>query len=338
MDKNNEWFTMEKTLFVDILREKKLMLPPLSGYTDYPYRKILAKFKPPFITTEMVNARAVIENNKNTAERLKKEEGPHLRGVQLLGKDPKYMKKAAITIRNLGFDYIDINMGCTVRKVISKGEGISLMKNEDLACKIVKTVSEAVDVPVTVKLRAGFSKESINVVSLSKKLEDAGAAAVTIHGRTGEKKFNPKMDLNVIRDVAEALFIPVIANGGIFSSDDAKNALIKTGASAVMPGRGIIGNPWLITEILYGFSKESFISPSLKERKDVCIEHVKSNCSYYGVRNGVCKMRKIVARYFPLAKNLKFLKVDMQNAKTVDEIFSILNKIKEVDTVWIYER
>ena len=328
---------MEKTLFVDILREKKLMLPPLSGYTDYPYRKILAKFKPPFITTEMVNARAVIENNKNITERLKKEEGPHLRGVQLLGKDPKYMKKAAITIRNLGFDYIDINMGCTVRKVVSKGEGISLMKNEDLACKIVKTVSEAVDVPVTVKLRAGFSKDSINVVSLSKKLEDAGAAAVTIHGRTGEKKFSPKMDLNVIRDVAEALFIPVIANGGIFSSDDAKNALIKTGASAVMPGRGIIGNPWLITEILYGFSDESFMSPSLKERKDVCIEHVRSNCSYYGVRNGVCKMRNIVARYFPLAKNLKFLKVDMQNAKTVDEIFSILNKVKEVDTVWTYE-
>ena len=329
---------MKKSLFVDILQKKKLMLPPLSGYTDYPYRKILAKFKPPFITTEMVNARAFFENNKKTTERLQKEEGNHFRGVQLLGKDPNYMKKAAIAIENLGFDYVDINMGCTVRKVVSKGEGISLMKNEDLACEIVKTVSEAVDVPVTVKLRTGLSKESINVVSLSKKLEDSGAAAVTIHGRTGEKKFNPKMDLNVIRDAAESVSIPVIANGGIFSADDAKNALSRTGASAVMPGRGIIGNPWLITEIRYGFSEESFISPNLKERKEVCIEHVKNNCSYYGARAGVCKMRKIVARYFPLAKNLKLLKIDMQNAKTEDEIFSILNRVKEVDTSWIYER
>lgn len=329
---------MKSSLFVDILKDKKLMLPPLSGYTDYPYRKILAKFKPPFITTEMVNARAFFENNKKTTERLQKEEGNHFRGVQLLGKDPSYMKKAAIAIENLGFDYIDINMGCTVRKVVSKGEGISLMKNEDLACKIVKTISEAVNIPVTVKLRTGLSKESINAVSLSKKLEESGAEAITIHGRTGEKKFNPKMDLNVIRDAVDALSIPVIANGGIFSAGDAKNALCKTGALAVMPGRGIIGNPWLITEILYAFSKKSFISPNLKERKDVCIEHVKSSCNYYGSRNGVCKMRKIVARYFPLAKNLKFLKVDMQNAKTVDEIFSILNRIKEVDSIYIYER
>jgi len=329
---------MEKSLFVDILKEKKLMLPPLSGYTDYPFRKILAKFKPPFITTEMVNARAFFENNKKTTERLQKEEGSHFRGVQLLGKDPSYMKKAAIAIENLGFDYVDINMGCTVRKVVSKGEGISLMNNEDLACKIVQTISETVNIPVTIKLRTGLSKESINVVSLSKKLEKSGATAITIHGRTGEKKFNPKMDLNVIQDAVEVLSIPVIANGGIFSADDAQNALSRTGASAVMPGRGIIGNPWLITEILSAFSKKSFISPSLKERMDVCIEHVKSNCSYYGARNGVCKMRKIVARYFPLAKNLKLLKVDMQNAKTVDEIFSILNRIKEVDSIYIYER
>ena len=329
---------MEKSLFVDILKEKKLLLPPLSGYTDYPYREILARFKPPFITTEMVNARAFFENNKKTIERLKKEEGTHFRGVQLLGKDPSYMKKAAIAIEELGFDYVDINMGCTVRKVVSKGEGISLMKNEDLACIIVQTISDVVNIPVTVKLRTGFSKESINVISLSKKLEESGAIAITIHGRSGEKKFNPKMDLKIIGDAVEALSIPVIANGGIFSADDAKNALSKTGAMAVMPGRGIIGNPWLIPEILNGLSKKKIKYPTLEERKKICIEHVNNNCNHYGERTGVSKMRKIVARYFPLAKNIKLLKVDMQNAKTVNEIFSILNRIKEVDTSWIYER
>jgi len=169
------------------------MLPPLSGYTDYPYRQILAKFKPPFITTEMVNARAVVEGNQRTIQMLKKVTGSHFNGAQLLGKDPNFMAKAAKIIEDRGFDYVDINMGCTVRKVISKGEGVSLMKDEVLACKIVKTVSNAVDIPVTVKLRTGFCQQSINVISLSQKLACSGAAAITIHGRTGEKKFQGLM-------------------------------------------------------------------------------------------------------------------------------------------------
>ena len=327
---------MKKSLFTKILREKKLMLPPLSGYTDYPYRQILAKFKPPFITTEMVNARAVVEGNRRTIQMLKKVDGHHFNGVQLLGKDPDYMAKAAKITEDMGFDYVDINMGCTVKKVISKGEGVSLMKDEMLACKITKAVSNTVDIPVTVKLRIGFCQQSINVISLSQKLACSGAAAMTIHGRTGEKKFGLPLDFHQIREVTGILSIPIIANGGVFTGADAQNILIKTGVAAVMPGRGILGNPWIISEIMCTFSDNVFTFPTLQEKKDICAEHICNMCEYYGEKQGILKMRRIMPRYFFLCRRLKFLKRDVQMAEVTSDIFALLDRIKEVNDVWIY--
>jgi tRNA-dihydrouridine synthase B len=289
------------------------MLPPLSGYTDYPYRQILAKFEPPFITTEMVNARAVVEGNQRTVQMLKKVIGSHFNGAQLLGKDPNFMAKAAKIIENMGFDYVDINMGCTV------------------------TVSNAVDIPVTVKLRTGFCQQSINVISLSQKLACSGAAAITIHGRTGEKKFGNPLNIHQMREVASTLSIPVIANGGVFSGIDAQNMLLQTGAVAVMPGRGILGNPWIIPEILCNFSGDIFTFPTLQEKKDICAEHIHNVCEFYGEKFGVLKMRRIVFLYFSSCRYLKSLKNDIHMAETIDDIHVLLHKIKEVDGVWIYE-
>jgi len=329
---------MKKSLFTKILREKKLMLPPLSGYTDYPYRQILAKFKPPFITTEMVNARAVVEGNQRTIQMLRLVTGSHLNGAQLLGKDPNIMAKAAKTIEDIGFDYIDINMGCTVRKVISKGEGVSLMKDEVLASKIVKTVSNTVDIPVTVKLRTGFCQKSINVISLSKKLASYGVAAITIHGRTGEKKFGKPLNITQMRETASNLLIPVIVNGGVFSGIDAQNMLLQTGAVAVMPGRGILGNPWIIPEILCNFSGDIFTFPTLQEKKDICTEHIYNVCEFYGEKFGVIKLRRIVFLYFSSCIYLKSLKNDLQKAEVVSDIYSLLDRIKEINGIWVYGR
>jgi len=328
---------MKKSLFTKILQEKKLMLPPISGYTDYPYRQILKKFKPPFITTEMVNSRAVVEGNKKTIQMLRQVTGSHFNGAQLLGKDPKFMLKAAKIIEDNGFDYVDINMGCTVKKVISKGEGVSLMKNEELACRIVKTISNKIDIPVTVKLRTGFCQQSINVVSLSKKLASSGADAITIHGRTGEKKFGKNISIHQTRKAAKILSIPVIANGGIFSGIDAQNILLKTGAVAVMPGRGIIGNPWIIPDIQSNFSGNIFNFPTLQQKKDICIEHIQNACEFYGEKLGVIKMRRIVFLYFTSCKYLKSLKNDVQRAETICDMYTILNRIKEVNDIWVYE-
>jgi len=327
---------MKKAEFTKVLCKKKLLLPPLSGYTDYPYRQILASFSPPFITTEMVNARAVIEGNKKTHSMLKKEEGTHFKGAQLVGKDPDVMAKAALIIERLGFDYVDINMGCTVKKVISKGQGVALMKDETLACNIVETISSTVDIPVTVKMRTGFSKDSINVVSLSQKLEDCGAVSIAIHGRTGEKKFAAKLNRSLIRDVSQSVSIPVVANGGI-TGINAKDVLSETGAAAVMPGRAVIGNPWIIGEILCSFSNGSYDAPLLDEKKKIVSDHVTNLCNYYGEKSGVLKMRRILPRYFLSCSHLNCLKSDVKEINTISDVELLLKRIRNVNGRFIYE-
>jgi tRNA-dihydrouridine synthase B len=320
---------MTSALYVRILIQKKLLLPPLSGYTDFPYRSILARFQPPFITTEMANARAVVSNNRRTQEILKIADGPHQNGVQLVGSDPSYMKKAALKVQDLGFDYIDINMGCTVRRVASRGEGVSLMKEEARACAIVSSIASTVSVPVTCKLRLGMTRQHINVLALSTRLVKAGAIALTIHGRTGEKKFGIPVDFTIVREVAEKLSVPVVANGGICTGADAVSVLQSSRAAAIMPGRALIGNPWLITEIYHTFAHTRYRSPSLAEKKDVCLEHLRLLVDFYGERSAVHKMRSIVPHYFSSCLFLKRLKRDVHRAEHAQDIHRLLNHLYE---------
>lgn len=329
---------MEPSLFVKILKEKKLLLPPLSGYTDYPYRVILARFNPPFLITEMANARAIVQNNRRTMQILKMVEGAQYNGVQLVGSIPEYMEKAAKIVEQLGFDYIDINMGCTARKVACRGEGVSLMKNEGNACAIVAAVAGAVDVPVTCKMRLGVSKQSMNVLSLAQKLVGAGATALTIHGRSGEKKFGVPLDRNIIKETASSLFVPVIANGSIYTGLDARKVIQETGAAAVMPGRGLLGNPWMIPEILDTLSDQRFTPPSIQQKKEVCLEHLDLLVDFYGERRAVLKMRSILPHYFSSCLFLKDLKKDVQEITTTREIPVLLERIQDDGMSAVYRR
>jgi tRNA-dihydrouridine synthase B len=320
---------MKSSVFKKILCEKKLLLPPLSGYTDYPFRVILARFNPPFIITEMANARAIVQKNRRTMQILKIAEGNHYNGVQLVGSIPEYMRKAAEIVQDLGFDYIDINMGCTARKVTCRGEGVSLMKNEMNASEIVAAIAGAVDVPVTCKMRLGVSKQSLNVLSLSQKLVDAGATALTIHGRSGEKKFGVPLDRNIIKKTVTKLSVPVIANGSIYTGIDAQQMIQGTGAAAVMPGRGLLGNPWLIPEILSKLSNKRYSPPPLQQKKEICLEHVALLVDFYGERRAVLKMRSILPHYFSSCLFLKELKKDVQQIKTAREIPLLLGRLSE---------
>jgi tRNA-dihydrouridine synthase B len=328
---------MKSSVFVKTLKEKKLLLPPLSGYTDYPFRVILAGFHPPFITTEMANARAIVQGNRRTMQILQIAEGKHHNGVQLVGSIPEYMAKAAKIVETLGFDFIDINMGCTARKVACRGEGISLMKHEKVACNIVSEVASVVSVPVTCKLRLGATKHSQNVVSLSQQLVDAGAVALTIHGRSGEKKYGMPVDVSVIKQTAESLSVPVVANGGIYTGKDAQKIMHLTGASAVMPGRGLIGNPWIVTEIVSTLSNKKFTSPRLKLKKDVCLSHLDLLVTFYGERRAVLKMRSILPHYFSSCFFLKELKHDVQQMTSAKDIPSLLNRISDSGKNIAYE-
>jgi len=329
---------MKTPAFIKHLREAKLMLPPLTGFTDYPYRVILSDFNPPCLTTEMINARALLHKNHRTLMMIKRIPESIFQGVQLLGKDAVSMAHAAEIVKSLGFDYIDINMGCTIKKVVSRGEGVALMGDEQRACDVLEAVCGAVDLPVTVKLRIGLSKKKINVLRLSGKLVDAGAVALVVHGRSGEKKFSSMVELDVISGVVGSVSVPVFANGGVFSGDDAEKVLAVTGAAGVMPGRGLIGNPWLVSEILCRFSGKKFLPPSLYERKNVCEIHTKELCDFYGERRGVLLMRKILPRYFSSTVHIKELKHDVQSITKKSDVYVILNHILENGSQWFYKK
>ncbi|MDP2901350.1 MAG: tRNA-dihydrouridine synthase [Candidatus Bathyarchaeota archaeon] len=320
---------MGRTRFLDRLVESKLMLPPLAGYTDPPFRTILAKYDPPFIVTEMINATAIIHRGAKTLRMMEKPVGTCLNGVQLVGSEPSVMGEAAAVVESLGFDYVDINMGCTINKVAGSGAGISLMRDEERAYRIASAVVDKINIPLTCKIRLGATKQSLNATSLTRRLVAAGVTAIAVHGRSGEKKFGLPVDYEGIKEVVEASAVPVVANGGIFTGNDAVAMLNRTGAAAVMPGRGIIGNPWLIEEIRCAFSETSYSPPSLDERKNVCIAHLRELCEFYGEESGVLNMRKILPQYFSGYYHAKDLKRDVEKVKVFSDVETLLGRLNE---------
>ena len=321
---------MTNRSFIKFLRRDKLLLPPLSGYTDYPFRCILSLFHPNGICTEMVNARAVIEQNSKTLERIRREPGDHSKGAQLVGSNPSEMGEAARILQENGFEYIDINMGCTVRKVVSKGQGVALMKDEPLAEKIVAKICSLVSVPVTVKMRSGVSESAKNAVSLAKKLEQVGVSAITVHGRSGQMKFGKHVDYQIIKEVVDAVDLPVVANGGV-DGDTYLDILKCTGAAAVMPGRSIIGNPWIIDRIRKSHTQMNYHPPPLSEKKDILRNHLNVQCQFYGEYTGVRRFRTILPKYFRFCQNLNELKAEVTKMNNSFDVLRLLERIQLCD-------
>lgn len=311
------------------LLESRLMLPPLAGYTDHPYRCILAGFHPPFICTEMVSPHGIIHRNPKVMRSLELIEGPHLSGVQLVGDDPQAMAEATRIVESIGYDYVDINMGCTVAAVTRSGAGVSLMRSQEKAIGVARAVADAVSISVTCKMRLGASSGNMNAVQLSMGLADAGVSAITIHGRSGDKKFGLPVDYDGIRAVVEAVDVPVVANGGIFTGRDALVMAERTGATAVMPGRGLIGNPWLVTEIRSAFTGEAYAPPSLEERKEVCLRHLRTLCGFYGEQKGVIAMRRVLHEYFSGCHRLYALKHEMLRVTSYNDVQALLDRVHE---------
>jgi tRNA-dihydrouridine synthase B len=327
---------MKHLHFLERIRGSKLLMPPLAGYTDPPYRAVMTRFNPPFIVTEMISASAIVRRGVKTLQMMKKVGDACLKGVQLVGEDPTVMSEAATVVEDLGFDYVDINMGCTIGKVARSGAGISLMKDECRAINIAAAVVEAVRIPVTCKIRLGGTRNCRNAVPLSLLLADSGVAAITVHGRSGEKKLGLPVDYDGIKEVVDQTSLPIIANGGIFTGNDAITMIQRTGASAVMPGRGIIGNPWLITEILAILSGARYSPPSLQEKKDVCLIHLDYLSEFYGEKGGVLRMRKILPEYFSGIHRVKDLKQDVLRVTTAKEVVTLIDRVQEGSTHLFY--
>ncbi len=313
--------------FIQRLQGTKLMLPPLAGYTDHPYRCVLAEFSPPFLCTEMVSPHAIIHRNPKVMRTLELIEGPQMSGVQLVGDDPATMAEAAAIIESLGYDYVDINMGCTVATVTRSGAGVSLMRSPEKAVGVARAAVEAVTIPVTCKMRLGASSGSVNVVKLSRGLAEAGVSVITVHGRSGEKKFGLPVDYEGIKAVVDGVDVPVVANGGIFTGRDALAMVERTGAAAVMPGRGLIGNPWLVKEILSAFKGEPYAPPSLAERKGVCLGHLRLLRGFYGEQMGVIAMRRVLHKYFSGCRCVNLMKLEAQRVTSLVEVQAILDRV-----------
>ena len=278
--------------------KNNLILAPMAGVTDLPFRLLCKEQGAGLLCMEMVSAKAIYFNNKNTEELLTIDDREPPVSLQLFGSDPDIISEMAKKIENRPFSILDINMGCPVPKVAGNGEGSALMKNPKLVEEIVSKTAKAIKKPVTVKIRKGFDDEHINAVEIARIAESAGAAAVAVHGRTREQYYSGKADWDIIRQVKEAVKIPVIGNGDVTSPEAARQLMETTGCDGIMIGRGAQGNPWIFRQILHWMETgEEEPKPDLEEVKAMILRHAKMLVEYKGAYTGIREMRKHVAWY-----------------------------------------
>ena len=278
--------------------ENNVFLAPMAGVTDLPFRIVCKEMGCGLVYSEMVSAKGILYDNKNTTELLEIDPKERPVAVQLFGSDPEILGAMAKKIEQYPIDIIDVNMGCPAPKIVKNGEGSCLMKTPELVGRIVKSLVESQSKPVTIKFRKGFDDDHVNAVEIAKIAEANGASAVAVHGRTREQYYSGKADWDIIKQVKEAVNIPVIGNGDVFTPQDAKNQLEHTGCEAIMLGRGAQGNPWIFKRILHYLNTGELLpEPTAEERVEKALRHAQMLIDYKGEYIGVREMRKHMAWY-----------------------------------------
>lgn len=305
--------------------ENNVFLAPMAGVTDLPFRILCKEMGCGLVYSEMVSAKGILYDNKNTTELLEIDPKERPVAVQLFGSDPEILGAMAKKIEQYPIDIIDVNMGCPAPKIVKNGEGSCLMKTPELVGKIVKSLVESQSKPVTIKFRKGFDDDHVNAVEIAKIAEANGASAVAVHGRTREQYYSGKADWDIIKQVKDAVNIPVIGNGDVFTPQDAKNLLEHTGCDAIMVGRGAQGNPWIFKRILhYLQTGELLPEPTAEERVEKALRHAQMLIDYKGEYIGVREMRKHMAWYMKGMPGAAELRGKLNYAENRAELESLL--------------
>lgn len=307
--------------------ENNVILAPMAGVTDLPFRVLCREQGAGCVVTEMVSAKAVLYNNKNTRELLQIDPAERPAAVQLFGSEPDIMAEIAARLEEGPYDYIDVNMGCPVPKIVNNGEGSALMKNPERAKEVLTAMVKAVKKPVTVKFRKGFNDLSVNAVEFAKMAESCGVAAVAVHGRTREQYYSGKADWDIIRQVKEAVRIPVIGNGDIFTPEDAGRMLKETGCDGIMVARGAKGNPWLFGRINhYLDTGEVLPGPSMAEIKAMILRHGRMLVQFKGEGVAMREMRGHMAWYTKGMPHSATLRNEINQVETLEGVVELLDR------------
>lgn len=323
-----------------------LMLAPMAGVTDKAFRKICRECGAEFTVSEMLSAKALCYEQVSKKAGFESKTAPlaaldcdeHPSAVQIFGSEPSFMAEAAARLETLDYKgctsqirpaAIDINMGCPVHKIVSNGEGSALMKSPTLAADIVRAVKGALkEIPVTVKIRAGFSNENKNAVEMAQAVAEAGASLICVHARTREQMYNPGIDLGIIASVKEAVNVPVVGNGDIYSAADALNMMKQTGCDGVMIARGARGNPWIFSEIAAALDGEEYIYPVFEDRMDTIIRQLHMMIDEKGERTAAAEAKKHVAWYIKGVRDAAGMRDRVMKSESTRELCDILLEIK----------
>ncbi len=306
----------------------KLILAPMAGVADNAFRELCVKYGATYTISEMVSSKGLIMHDRKSKELIKINDSERPCAIQLFGNEPEIMAKAVYEVLESNPVAIDINMGCPAPKIASNGGGSALLKEPELAQKIVKAVVRETDLPVTVKLRSGWDDENIVAVEFAKRFEQAGAAAITVHGRTRTQMYAPPVDYNIIKAVKSAVSIPVIGNGDIIDGKSAKYMLETTKCDAIMVGRGALGRPWVFKNISdYLETGVETQEPPVSERVKIMLEHIELICKYKGEKIGMLEARKHAAWYTKGIRGSAQLRQEITSISTFEDLKRISEKI-----------
>ena len=321
--------TIKQLQIGNVTLKNNLILAPMAGVTDLPFRLLCKEQGAGLLCMEMVSAKAILYKNKNTEELLTIDPRENPVSLQLFGSDPDIISEIAKQMEDRPFDILDINMGCPVPKVVNNGDGSALMKNPKLAGEIIEKTVRAIKKPVTVKIRKGFDEDHVNAVEMAHIAEESGAAAVAVHGRTREQFYSGRADWDIIRQVKERVSIPVIGNGDLLTAEDVIAMEKQTGCDGFMIARGAEGNPWIFRQILHYFETgEQLPKPDFSEMTEMLLRHAKMQLEFKGKYTGIREIRKHAAWYTAGYKNSSRLRGRINEVENYEQLEALFREVQ----------